>query len=135
MTARTRKRRQKQAYFPSDLNQDQAAAVAQLAEAIDRGDPVCRLLGFAGTGKSFATVRLLRTYAHERPVLLTAPTNKAAAVLRSMADEIGGDVEATTIHKALGLRPEVNADRGRMVLKQVKAPEMGFRAQRNIKPG
>lgn len=77
-TARTRKRRQKQAYIPTDLNQDQATAVTQLSAAIDRGDPVCRLLGYAGTGKSYATVRLLRTYAHERPVLLTAPTNKAA---------------------------------------------------------
>jgi exodeoxyribonuclease-5 len=125
MTARTtRKRKAKPAYVPDDLNADQSRAVSELAIAIDRGDPVCRLLGFAGTGKSFATVRLLRTYAHERPVLLTAPTNKAAAVLRSMAFEIGGDVEATTIHKALGLRPEVNADRGRMVLKQVKQPEI-----------
>ncbi|MEE4379451.1 MAG: AAA family ATPase [Candidatus Competibacteraceae bacterium] len=122
MTAR--KRKQKTAYIPKDLNLDQATAVTQLAEAIDRGDPICRLLGYAGTGKSFATVRLLRTYAHERPVLLTAPTNKAAAVLRNMAAEIGGDVEATTIHKALGLRPEVNADKGRVFLKQVKQPEI-----------
>jgi exodeoxyribonuclease-5 len=122
MTAR--KRKQKAAYIPTDLNADQVAAVTQLATAIDRGDPVCRLLGYAGTGKSFATVRLLRTYAHERPVLLTAPTNKAAAVLRNMASEIGGDVEATTIHKALGLRPEVNADKGRVFLKQVKQPEI-----------
>jgi exodeoxyribonuclease-5 len=81
-------------------------------------------LGFAGTGKSFATVRLLRSYSHDRPVLLTAPTNKAAAVLRSMAAEIGGEVEATTIHKALGLRPEVNVERGRVFLKQVKSPEI-----------
>lgn len=125
MTARkTRQRRQRQAYVPTDLNPDQATAVTQLSTAIDRGDPVCRLLGFAGTGKSFATVRLLRTYAHERPVLLTAPTNKAASVLRLMAAEIGGDVDCLTIHKALGLRPEINTDRGRVFLKQVKRPEI-----------
>ena len=107
-----------------DLNEDQARAVAALTAAINRGDPVCRLLGYAGTGKSFSVVRLLQSYATERPVLLTAPTNKAAAVLRAMALEIGGSVKSTTIHKALGLRPEVDADQGRYLLKRVKGMEI-----------
>ncbi len=124
----TRRRRQKKAYIPTDLNEEQACAVAQLMMAIDRGDPVGRLLGFAGTGKSYATVRLLRAYAHERPVLLCAPTNKATAVLRHMAHEIGGNIEATTLHKALGLRPDVDEDRGRLILKRVKAPDIPVNA-------
>lgn len=107
-----------------DLNEDQARAVAALTAAIQRGDPVCRLLGYAGTGKSFSVVRLLQFYAPQRPVLLTAPTNKAAAVLRAMALEIGGSVKSTTIHKALGLRPEVDADQGRYLLKRVKGMEI-----------
>lgn len=100
---------------PAQLNEDQARAVSELRTAIDRGDPVCKLSGFAGTGKSFSVVRLLQTYAHHRPVLLTAPTNKAAAVLRAMASEIGGKVETATIHKVLGLRPQLDEDRGRYV--------------------
>jgi exodeoxyribonuclease V len=126
MTTRARKTRRRagRAYVPTDLNPDQARAVAELSAAIDRGDAACRLLGFAGTGKSFATVRLLRAYAHERPVLLTAPTNKATAVLRAMAEAIGGQVASTTIHKALGLRPEVDEDRGQMRLRQIRTPEI-----------
>ena len=108
----------------AELNPDQARAVVELAAAIHRGDPACCLQGFAGTGKSFSVVRLLKAYAAQRPVLLTAPTNKAAAVLRAMAAEIGGKVKATTIHKALGLRPEVDADRGRCLLKRVKNAEI-----------
>ena len=106
------------------LTPDQARAVAELTAAIHRGDRVCRLLGYAGTGKSFSVVRLLKNFAEERPVLLTAPTNKAAAVLRAMADELGGKSKATTIHKVLGLRPEVDTDRGRCVLRSVKAPDI-----------
>ena len=108
----------------AQLTPDQARAVVELTAAIHRGDRVCRLLGYAGTGKSFSVVRLLKNFAEERPVLLTAPTNKAAAVLRAMADELGGKSKATTIHKVLGLRPEVDTDRGRCVLRSVKAPDV-----------
>jgi exodeoxyribonuclease-5 len=128
MTAKikgTRSRRKKaKASLAPDLNADQARAVAALTAAIHRGDPMCRLLGYAGTGKSFAVVRLLQSYVSQRPVLLTAPTNKAAAVLRAMALAIGGPVRATTIHKALGLRPEGDTDQGRYRLKQVKDREI-----------
>lgn len=106
------------------LTPDQARAVAELTAAILRGDRVCRLLGYAGTGKSFSVVRLLKNFAEQRPVLLTAPTNKAAAVLRAMAEELGGKSKATTIHKVLGLRPEVDTDRGRCVLRSVKTPDI-----------
>ena len=106
------------------LTPDQARAVAELTAAILRGDRVCRLLGYAGTGKSFSVVRLLKNFADQRPVLLTAPTNKAAAVLRAMAEELGGKSKATTIHKVLGLRPEVDTDRGRCVLRSVKTPDI-----------
>ena len=107
---------------PAQLNLDQARAVSELSGAIERGDPVCRLLGYAGTGKSFSVVRLLQAYARQRPVLLTAPTNKAAAVLRAMAVEVGGKVEANTIHRVLGLRPQLDEDRGHYVLKRVRQP-------------
>lgn len=100
MTAKikgTRSRRKKaKASLAPDLNADQAWAVAALTAAIHRGDPMCRLLGYAGTGKSFAVVRL-PSYVSRRPVLLTAPTNKAAAVLLAMALEIEESVRATTI--------------------------------------
>ena len=108
----------------AQLTPDQARAVVELTAAIHRGDRVCRLLGYAGTGKSFSVVRLLKNFAEERPVILSAPTNKAAAVLRAMAEELGGKAKATTIHKVLGLRPEVDTDRGRCVLRSVKAPDV-----------
>ena len=104
------------------LNTDQAAAVALLMTAIDRGDPVARLLGCAGSGKSFTIIKLLKHYAALRPVCLTGPTNKSASVLKGMAAELGGKAEAHTIHKVLGLRPEVDEQRGRLVLKQFREP-------------
>ena len=107
---------------PAQLNPDQSAAVALLMTAIDRGDPVCRLLGYAGTGKSFSVIRLLKHYAALRPVILSAPTHKAVSVLRAMAAELGGKAEANTIHKVLGLRPEVDEQRGRLVLKRFREP-------------
>ena len=128
MAKRTSKRKVKtQPDYFAGLTDDQRLAMETLQAAIDRGDATCCLQGYAGTGKSFSATRLLKSYAHNRDILLCAPTNKAAAVLRSMAEQIGGKGEATTIHKALGLRPEVDADRGRNILRQVKPP--------SIKPG
>ena len=125
MAKRASKRKAKQQPdYLADLTVDQRAAVETLQAAIDRGDPACCLQGYAGTGKSFSATRLLKSYAQRRDILLCAPTNKAAAVLRAMAEQIGGNVEATTIHKALGLRPEVDADRGRNILRQVKPPSI-----------
>ena len=106
------------------LNADQSAAVALLMDSIDRGDPIARLLGYAGTGKSFTVVRLLQRYAALRPVILSAPTNKAVSVLRSMAAELGGKAEASTIHRILGLRPEIDEQRGRLVLKRFREPQI-----------
>jgi exodeoxyribonuclease-5 len=70
------------------------------------------LKGFAGTGKTFVLKKILADNPRQR-WLLTAPTNKAAAVLANSTQR-----PASTSYSALGLRMEHEEDR--LVLKQGK---------------
>lgn len=106
----------------SELTENQATAFKTLYNAITNGVLTTRLLGYAGTGKTHTLTRLVP--ALNRPIVLTAPTNKAAAVLRSMSATLGSDVEATTIHKALGLRPAIDFKTGNTKLQRVRGADI-----------
>lgn len=106
-----------------ELTIDQGKAFKSLYDAIQAGESTTRLLGYAGTGKSHTLTRLVRSL--HRPIVLTAPTNKAATVLRGMASEMGNDqIEVTTIHKALGLKPDVDYRTGKMSLKRIRGADI-----------
>lgn len=86
------------------------------------------LKGYAGTGKT-SIVKILLTYAKLRgfydSIAVTAPTHRAKAVIAKIAGKPG-----TTIHKILGLRPEVDIDKldlRNMTFKTKIAPTLPFK--------
>jgi DNA polymerase III delta prime subunit len=95
------------------LNDQQTAALNSMVEFCKgeaewlgdgAGNMFC-LEGYAGTGKSTTIQFLIRKLLDEGiAVACTAPTNKAAKVLASMAREQSIDVPCMTIHSMLGLR-------------------------------
>lgn len=103
----------------SRLSPDQAAALDDL-HRFAQDDRATRhaLAGPAGSGKSYLIGRFLDGCPLK--VRLSATTNKAAAVAQRMAP----GRPATTIHSLLGLRPEPDERRGRMVLHQKREPDV-----------
>jgi AAA domain/UvrD-like helicase C-terminal domain len=78
------------------LSQEQLGAVDQLLELVDSGQPLCALIGPAGTGKTTT----MRTLAERlKYPTLAAPTNRAARVLGAKTGR-----ETLTIYKAC-MRP------------------------------
>ena len=94
------------------LNSEQALAFDQLSDFTD----TYVLKGYAGTGKTTVITRWVELM-RKRPddleeheffsapkIVLTAPTNKAAGVLRKMANDIRLPVDVSTIHSLLSLK-------------------------------
>ncbi len=90
------------------LNDDQQSAVESLLQFIMDPDPECWyfvLKGFAGTGKTFCMREVVARCAKSSVSLVyTAPTNKAAKVLRSVTGQ------ACTIYSLLGLRVDKSGE-------------------------
>lgn len=84
------------------LNADQQAAVDSLTQFLSDPDPSnwCFILaGYAGTGKTFSMRTVVERFSNSRLTFaFTAPTNKAAKVLKQMTGN------ACTIYSLLGLR-------------------------------
>lgn len=84
------------------LTQEQSLAIDALMEFLANPNPPDNffvLSGFAGTGKTFCMREVLSRSRHSRAKFaFTAPTNKAAKVLRQITGE------ACTIYSLLGLR-------------------------------
>lgn len=92
----------------STLNPAQRNALREIADRIRSASAVVTLAGYAGTGKTF----LLRCLLSELVdtgwrLLLTAPTHQALAVA---SQGVPKDVDAMTIHAALGLSVAENED-------------------------
>lgn len=85
-----------------ELTQSQEQALSTLLERIDRGDPVIRLSGAAGTGK---TTLIKELHAALFDSVICTPTNKAAQVLR------GKGLPATTFYRKFYILEEATADR------------------------
>ena len=104
------------------LTDDQRNALELIDAAIRACEPAVCLQGFAGTGKTHTVSRYL--VGQNRPIILTAPTNKACHVLRSMAAQIGSQAECKTIHSVLGLRPQANYKTGLTKLIRKRSPDI-----------
>lgn len=106
------------------LNPAQRAALSEIAERIRDPATVVTLAGYAGTGKTFL-LRSLLAELSERGwrVLLTAPTHQALAVART---GLPLEVEAMTIHAALGLSVRENDDGSTHVTSRARAKVRGF---------
>ena len=109
------------------LNNDQQKAFIKIVEHINNPQhDVVRLKGFAGTGKTFVTKRILEyilTVYPKHQIALTAPTNKAVQVLSKNSPysdksnifedygTVSGKIVFCTIHKLMALK-EVIDDEG-----------------------
>lgn len=89
------------------LTTKQQAAFDTIIECIESNTPVL-LTGFAGTGKSTTIATVIKHLSHKL-ITIATPTHKAASVLSAMLKTNGivsDNVIVTTIHKALGKRPQ-----------------------------
>lgn len=100
------------------LKGDQLAAFRTITARLRDRQPVTKLCGFAGTGKTFLLARVAEWAVRNRyDVKVAAPTHKAAAVIE---EKLGGmhGIEVRTIHSLLGLRlePDYENDTGGRIL-------------------
>lgn len=101
----------------SMLNEGQRNAFEHIVEEVSSNRSSYTVLqGYAGTGKTFVTVRIAKALVLEgNRLLVTAPTWKALKVLKkNFIDACGGvmhaNVEFRTVHSAFGLRPVITPD-------------------------
>ncbi|MBE9135885.1 AAA family ATPase [Nodosilinea sp. LEGE 07088] len=97
------------------LTIEQQAALEALNAFVQGDEKLYLLTGYAGTGKTTllqAFIRELRDRGDERPIVLSAFSNKATKVLAAMAAQWRLDIDAMTCCKLLGLRPVINEDDG-----------------------
>lgn len=92
----------------SGLSDDQSAALLGVLSAVDRRVSEVSLIGYAGTGKTTLTARIVQALAPANVgVLVTAPTHKAA---HQLGMRLGFSV--STIHSALGMKQVTDLKNG-----------------------
>lgn len=99
------------------LTKHQEEVMYQIIDAVKSGHRRIVLKGSAGVGKTFMVNELLRHLGGNGRVYLTAPTNKALAVLRDKI-HIRGNFEFSTIHSALKLKRRFDNKTGEVFFKQ-----------------
>lgn len=103
--------------FELKLTASQQKAITKLWQFIHSPNHFFLLAGYAGTGKStivFAVIKELVRLG--KRVAITAPTNKAVEVIRSIATKQGLSVDCFTIHQLMGL--SIIDKRGKRSLEQ-----------------
>ena len=103
--------------FVLELTASQQKALTKLWQFVHSSEHFFLLAGYAGTGKStivFAVIKELVRLG--KRVAITAPTNKAVEVVRSIAIKQGLSVDCFTIHQLMGL--SVVDKRGKRSLEQ-----------------
>ncbi|MBK5941430.1 hypothetical protein CCR96_19700 [Halochromatium roseum] len=99
------------------LSPDQAQALRELHAFTASHRTRHALSGPAGSGKTYLVGQFLSQT--KLPIRLSATTHKAAKVAARMSP----DGEASTVHSLLGLQPEADHKRGRMVLERKRRPK------------
>lgn len=73
-----------------------------------------RLTGYAGTGKSYLIVQLMKWLLNQKINFVAgSPTNKAVKNLKKLAAEAKVSVEAHTVAQLLGQQPELDEETGK----------------------
>ena len=92
-------------HFDFPLTKQQNTALGRLDNFLYSQETLFVLAGYAGTGKSSIIFAIVKKLIKDlKRVALTAPTNKAVAILRQMAVNNGlRDLPCLTIHQLLGL--------------------------------
>lgn len=102
--------------FTSGLNDDQLSVFNSLEEfcLVENTSQLACIQGFAGTGKTFTLTRFfsyLKKQSKDSKIVMSAPTNKAVGVLKTHTPkEFSNGIEFETIHKLLGVKPEITID-------------------------
>lgn len=103
---------------PMDPTPDQQEAIDRIVFNSLCGDKVSVLCGYAGTGKTFTTARLIdRFLVAGLNVAMAAPTHKAARQIRRAMHALGVNLEPVTLHSLLGLRPFKCQETGKEIFK------------------
>lgn len=94
------------------LNEEQVVAFNGITQRFVPGFPerMSVLKGYAGTGKTFVVARLVNKYLFAnktRKVCMTAPTNKAVRIMKTMAEYEHTNLEYMTVHSMLALKEEI----------------------------
>ncbi len=95
---------------------EQAIALDDLMDFATSGKSIHGLLGFAGSGKTLLLqgwLKKLRDSGYDKPIVFTAPTNKAVNVLQSMVDRWQLGIDCITCAKLLALRPKIDFKTGK----------------------
>jgi len=107
------------------LNPEQLAIFVKMWEFVNtkKSEDIFLLKGYAGTGKTYLITKFIKYYLTQKKfqnVALSAPTNKAVAVLKQSSDK-KMEADFTTIHKLLGIKREITEE-GREIFVQKKHP-------------
>jgi exodeoxyribonuclease-5 len=127
---------------PPPLNEGQQWAHDRtVAYVTNQGPNIPKIIlirGFAGTGKTFTTNRIVKTLqeycAKNRQrldIAASAPTHKAVRCLRKAGD-LGSGVTYATIHSLLGLRPEPEEKSGKQIFQKSTNPDDGKIGEYNV---
>ncbi len=107
------------AVVPSSANQvtlttSQQQAFVKLQEFVNSNSiRYFRLVGYAGTGKSFLIAELIKWLKFQQiDYAVAAPTNKATKNIRSIANIAGVTINAMTVAQLLGQQPRLNEETG-----------------------
>ena len=97
------------------LTTDQAQALDRLKQFVDYSqEQYFRLTGYAGTGKSFLLVELMKwLHSQHLNFVAASPTNKAIKNLRKLALQAQISIEACTVAQLLGQQPVINETTGK----------------------
>ena len=108
------------------LTPDQQQAKEKILKFLKSDRRFFRLTGYAGSGKSFLLVQLIKRLQDTKILFACgAPTNKAARTLRSLSLEHGLKVNVTTLAKLLGQQPEIDESSGIQTFVSSKESTLG----------
>ncbi|MEM7796126.1 MAG: AAA family ATPase, partial [Cyanobacteria bacterium P01_C01_bin.118] len=106
-----------------ELSEEQWEALQAIEEFLQSPSKLYLLTGYAGTGKTTllqALITDLRNQGCDWPIVLTAFSNKATKVLKTMAAQWDiKDVESVTCCRLLGLKPVIDTGSGEQIFKSV----------------
>jgi energy-coupling factor transporter ATP-binding protein EcfA2 len=104
------------------LSPEQWSALQAIESFLQSASKLYLLTGYAGTGKTTllqALITRLRSQGDQRSVVLTAFSNKATKVLKTMAAQWQLEVDCLTCCKLLGLKPVIDTGTGEQLFEPV----------------
>ena len=97
-----------------NLTTSQQQALIKLKEfTTNKNTRYFRLIGYAGTGKSFLTAEFIKWLKCKKiDYAVAAPTNKAAKNIKLIGEQVGMTINAMTVAQLLGQQPRLNETTG-----------------------